>query len=92
VVIALYIEIIKIKIMENSILNHEKILVKEIDKDFNFKGGFGLPEKPSTHVILFINDKGVEEFVKFTRLDNPEISKYDEEYVRNFLKRRGYES
>lgn len=73
--------------MENSILKHERILIKELDENFDIKGGFGLPGNPPTHIILYINDKGVEEFVKFTRLDN---SKHDEEYVRNFLKRRGH--
>ncbi len=77
--------------MEN-ILKHERILVKEMDEELKLEGGFNLPGKSPTHIILYINDKGVEEFIKFTRMDNSVISKHDEEYVKDFLKRRGHEN
>ena len=72
---------------ENSVLNHERIVVIEF-KPINM-GSFSFASTLN-HSVFYVYDNGEEEFIKYINLTNLGLLERDEIEIRAFLEKKGH--
>ena len=72
---------------EHSVLNHERIVLVEFKRIIKGSSPF---EYGLKHAVLYVNDDGEEEIVKYINLTQFGLREDDEKEIRAFLKKKGY--
>ena len=71
----------------NSVLNHERIVLVEFKRIITGSSPFEYGVK---HAVLYVNDNGEEEIVKYINLTQFGLRENDEKEIRAFLKKKGH--